>query len=336
MHFLWFNLQCVCVWGDTVSANHVYHDSHGIQSWRLIPLTRAALFCVNDRQCNSGHVTVKEQVWSKDIKLLAWGRTTVLILFAVYIPPLLTLMQPVMSSTQSQAHCRHSTHRPSHPQLRKMKAKKAMGPDRISSRLLKSCADQLCRIVEYIFNMNVKLGKVPLLWKSSCMEPVPKIPHSKSLLVRELQTSCSHFTPDEDSGAAGPRPSPPSGGSVYEPTPVRLSAWYWSGWRHHLPPGQITVSSGEAWKLCEDCGMLYQFTWGYLSLAGPLRQLTTCLGILSFGKYLSINNSYAAELPCCLTYITVSVITIAVDLFYISVFVYGCLCLYICFCKDVL
>ena len=38
-------------------------------------------------------------------------------------------------------------------QLRKMKVKKATGPDEISSRLLKSCTDQLCRIVEYIFNI---------------------------------------------------------------------------------------------------------------------------------------------------------------------------------------
>ena len=64
-------------------------------------------------------------------------------------------------------------------ELRKMKVKKATGPDGISSRLLKSCADQLCRIVEYIFNMSLKLGKVPLLWKTSCVVPVPKIPHPK-------------------------------------------------------------------------------------------------------------------------------------------------------------
>ena len=54
--------------------------------------------------------------------------------------------------------------------LRKIKAKKVMGRDGISSRLLKSCADQLCRIVEYIFNIRPK----PLLWKTTC---VPRIPH---------------------------------------------------------------------------------------------------------------------------------------------------------------
>ena len=42
---------------------------------------------------------------------------TQVIVFAVYIPPLLTLMQLVMLSTQSQAHCRHSTHRTSSSSL---------------------------------------------------------------------------------------------------------------------------------------------------------------------------------------------------------------------------
>ena len=71
-----------------------------------------------------------------------------------------------------------------------MKVKKATGPDGISSRLLKSCADQLCRIVEYIFNMSLKLGKVPLLWKTSCVVPVPKTPHP------QLQTSWEQFGPN--------------------------------------------------------------------------------------------------------------------------------------------
>ena len=80
---------------------------------------------VNDRWCNSGHITVKEQVCSKDIKLLALStrphylprKFTQVIVCAVYIPPLLMLMQFVMSSTQLQAHCRHSTHRPSSSSL---------------------------------------------------------------------------------------------------------------------------------------------------------------------------------------------------------------------------
>ncbi|KAI3371820.1 hypothetical protein L3Q82_024372 [Scortum barcoo] len=48
------------------------------------------------------------------------------------------------------------------------KNRKAAGPDGISSRLLKSCADQLCGIFGYTFNLSLKLGRVPQLWKTSC------------------------------------------------------------------------------------------------------------------------------------------------------------------------
>ncbi|KAI3363872.1 hypothetical protein L3Q82_001474 [Scortum barcoo] len=61
------------------------------------------------------------------------------------------------------------------------RARKAAGPDGISSRLLKSCADQLCGIFGYTFNLSLKLGRVPQLWKTSCIVPVPKTPHPKEL-----------------------------------------------------------------------------------------------------------------------------------------------------------
>ena len=56
--------------------------------------------------------------------------------------------------------------------------------------------------------------------------------------LQQLQTSYSHFTPDEDPGAFGPCPSPPSGGSFYGPIPVCLTTWHQSGRCHHLSPGQ--------------------------------------------------------------------------------------------------
>ena len=68
----------------------------------------------------------------------------------------------------------------------------------------------------------------------------------------QLQTICFHFTPDEDPRAASPRPSPPSGGPLSGPSPVCISTQNRSGRRHHLPPGQITVSPEEVWKHCED------------------------------------------------------------------------------------
>ena len=67
---------------------------------------------------------------------------------------------------------------------------------------------------------------------TSTKDPSPKI-------LQQLQTSCFHFTPDEDPGVAGPRPSPPSGGSFYGPTPFCPSTWHLSGQCHQLHPGQI-------------------------------------------------------------------------------------------------
>ncbi|KAI3356448.1 hypothetical protein L3Q82_017659 [Scortum barcoo] len=49
-------------------------------------------------------------------------------------------------------------------QLKKIKARKATGPDDwISSRLLRDCADQLCQVVCYIFNLSLSLERVPVL-----------------------------------------------------------------------------------------------------------------------------------------------------------------------------
>ena len=67
---------------------------------------------VNDRWCNSGHITVKEQVCSMDIEFLLVSirpyylprEFAHVIVLAVYVPPLLTLMQLVTFSTRSQAH----------------------------------------------------------------------------------------------------------------------------------------------------------------------------------------------------------------------------------------
>ncbi|TWW69303.1 putative RNA-directed DNA polymerase from transposon BS [Takifugu flavidus] len=65
--------------------------------------------------------------------------------------------------------------------LKKNRARKATGPDGIHSRLLKSCTDQLCGILSHMFNLSLKLGRVPKLWKKSCIVPVPKTPHPKEL-----------------------------------------------------------------------------------------------------------------------------------------------------------
>ena len=83
-------------------------------------------------------------------------------------------------------------------QLRKIKARKAAGPDGISSRLLKSCADQLCGIVEHMFNLSLKLGRVPQQWKTSYVR-VPQLifPKGQSMGMKysKLRVRSSFFSP---------------------------------------------------------------------------------------------------------------------------------------------
>ncbi|XDV15205.1 hypothetical protein PO909_015335 [Leuciscus waleckii] len=77
--------------------------------------------------------------------------------------------------------------------LRKIKGRKAAGPDGISSRLLKSSADQLSGVMERIFNLSLKLGVVPQLWKTSCVVPVPKTSHPKDLNCYRPVALTSHL-----------------------------------------------------------------------------------------------------------------------------------------------
>ncbi|KAI5095207.1 hypothetical protein C0J45_15282 [Silurus meridionalis] len=86
---------------------------------------------------------------------------------------------PIPSSQHSIQYTLPLTEAQVRMELRKIKARKAMGPDGISSRLLKTFADQLCGILLYMFDLSLKLGKVPQLWKTSCVVPVPKTSRRK-------------------------------------------------------------------------------------------------------------------------------------------------------------
>nr|XP_054588718.1 uncharacterized protein LOC107374218 isoform X2 [Nothobranchius furzeri] len=59
-------------------------------------------------------------------------------------------------------------------QLERLNRNKAAGPDGVSPRVLKACAEQLCGILQHLFNLSRAQEKVPVLWKTSCLVPVPK------------------------------------------------------------------------------------------------------------------------------------------------------------------
>ncbi|KAL6463079.1 hypothetical protein MHYP_G00274700 [Metynnis hypsauchen] len=57
---------------------------------------------------------------------------------------------------------------------RRLHTSKAAGPDGVHPRVLKACASQLCGVLQHVFNMS--LQRVPMMWKTSCIVPVPKTP----------------------------------------------------------------------------------------------------------------------------------------------------------------
>ena len=58
--------------------------------------------------------------------------------------------------------------------FRKLKQCKASGPDNISCKVLKLCSRELSHIFCTIFNMSITSCKIPSLWKTSKIIPVPK------------------------------------------------------------------------------------------------------------------------------------------------------------------
>ncbi|XP_051814888.1 uncharacterized protein LOC127537121 [Acanthochromis polyacanthus] len=54
-------------------------------------------------------------------------------------------------------------------ELQRLCSGKAAGPDGVCPRLLKDCSAQLCQPLHRIFNLSLQLGRVPALWKTSCM-----------------------------------------------------------------------------------------------------------------------------------------------------------------------
>lgn len=57
---------------------------------------------------------------------------------------------------------------------------KSNGPDGISARMLKYTASSITPAVTMLFNLSLKLGRVPSCWKRSYVVPIPKTPAARS------------------------------------------------------------------------------------------------------------------------------------------------------------
>ncbi|KAK3546968.1 hypothetical protein QTP86_007292 [Hemibagrus guttatus] len=63
----------------------------------------------------------------------------------------------------------------------RVKTRKAAGPDGITGRVLKACADQLAPVFTEIFNLSLEQSMIPTCFKQSTIVPVPKKPQPACL-----------------------------------------------------------------------------------------------------------------------------------------------------------
>uniref|UniRef100_A0AAX7SJH0 Reverse transcriptase domain-containing protein n=1 Tax=Astatotilapia calliptera TaxID=8154 RepID=A0AAX7SJH0_ASTCA len=61
-------------------------------------------------------------------------------------------------------------------QMRRLRSGKSAGPDGVSPLVLKACAPQLCGVFHKLFMLSLSLQRFPVMWKTSCLVPVPKTP----------------------------------------------------------------------------------------------------------------------------------------------------------------
>ena len=59
-------------------------------------------------------------------------------------------------------------------QLGRLNQNKAASPDGVSSRILKACVEQPHGIFQHLYNLTLSQERVPVLWRKSCLVPVPK------------------------------------------------------------------------------------------------------------------------------------------------------------------
>ena len=63
----------------------------------------------------------------------------------------------------------------------KLNSHKAKGPDGVSCKVLKLCANQLVFPFHKLFKASISTGKVPALWKCSTIVPIPKRLHAREM-----------------------------------------------------------------------------------------------------------------------------------------------------------
>jgi len=61
-----------------------------------------------------------------------------------------------------------------HQALCSLDPNKAIGPDGVSPKVLKYCADVLCQPIRYLFQSTITNGHVPTEWHTHCVVPIFK------------------------------------------------------------------------------------------------------------------------------------------------------------------
>jgi hypothetical protein len=87
---------------------------------------------------------------------------------------------PVAGGLQHQNNCvpfGKITSEQVRTELQKLDTRKGPGPDKIITKVLKYCADQLAGTVCVFYNRAIEEGTTPKLWRTAVIKPVPKVPH---------------------------------------------------------------------------------------------------------------------------------------------------------------
>ena len=132
-------------------------------------------------------------------------------------------------------------------ELRRLRPRKAAGPDGVCPRLLKACAEELGEPLQHLFNLSLQLGKVPTLWKTSCLIPIPKKPHPSELndfrpvaltshICKTMERLLLHIIRPQVRHALDPLQFAPGEGG--------------RGRCHRLPNAQGSLLSGQGERCC--------------------------------------------------------------------------------------